>query len=59
MNRQAQNSATPIYIRQVRQHKGALSNFVIASVDSMAGLDDAAAIQASLKSGWLDAYLAV
>src|SRR5262245_11152017 len=57
MNRPAQSSATPIYIRQVRQHKAALSNIVIARVDPTAGLDEAAAIQASLKSGWLDAYL--
>ena len=59
MNQQAQSSATPIYIREVRRHQGALSNIAIARIDSMAGLDEAAAIRASIKSGWLDAYLAV
>jgi branched-chain amino acid transport system substrate-binding protein len=59
MNQQTQSSAAPIYIREVQQRGGRFSNTVIATVDAMAGLDEAAAIRASLKSGWLDAYLAV
>jgi branched-chain amino acid transport system substrate-binding protein len=59
MDQQARAGATPLYIREVRRQQGAFGNTVIARFDSMAGLDEAAAIQASIKSGWLDAYLAV
>jgi branched-chain amino acid transport system substrate-binding protein len=59
MNDQTQSGATPLYIRQVRRQRGVLGNAVIAKVDPLVALDEAAAIQASVKSGWLDAYLAV
>jgi hypothetical protein len=59
MSRQTQSSAAPLYIREVRQRRGAFGNAVIARLDGMAGLDEAAAIGASLKTGWLDAYLAI
>jgi branched-chain amino acid transport system substrate-binding protein len=59
MNYETQSSAAPLYIRQVRQRQGAFGNTVIAKLDALTGLDEVAAIRAGVKSGWLDAYLAV
>jgi branched-chain amino acid transport system substrate-binding protein len=60
MNGQTQSITAPIYIREVRQRHGIFSNSVIAEFASIADLDhEAAAIRASMKTGWLNAYLAV
>jgi branched-chain amino acid transport system substrate-binding protein len=60
MNRQTQSGSTPFYIREVRRHHGLSTNVVVAKIDSIGGLDEAAAtIRAGAKSGWLNAYLAV
>ena len=59
MNHQTQSSTAPLYIREVRQRQGTLGNAVIARLDALSGLDEVAAIRSSVKSGWLDAYLAV
>lgn len=60
IDQQTQSSSAPFYIREVRQQQGRSTNVVIAKLDPVAGLDDAAAaIRGSAKSGWLNAYLAV
>jgi len=60
MDGQSQSISAPIYIREVRQRHGMFSNSVIAEFASIADLDhEAAAIRASMKTGWLNAYLAV
>jgi branched-chain amino acid transport system substrate-binding protein len=60
MHHQTQSGITPFYVREVRLRHDRIANVVVAKLDSIAGLDEeAAAIRASLKSGWLNAYLAV
>jgi branched-chain amino acid transport system substrate-binding protein len=60
MDQWTQSVVGPLYIREVRQHQGSFSNSVIAKIDASPAFDaDAAAIRSSVKTGWLNAYLAV